>query len=68
MTTTEELAKFVQEVSAEELSDDTQEELKKRVLDSVGIGINALGAEPVEIVHQSVQRANSGDVVRLRHR
>lgn len=61
MTTTEELAKFVQEVSAEELSDDTQEELKKRVLDSVGIGINALGAEPVEIVHQSVQRANSGD-------
>ncbi|GAA0213695.1 MULTISPECIES: MmgE/PrpD family protein [Halobacteriales] len=61
MTTTEELAKFVQEVSAEGLSEDTREELKKRVLDSVGIGINALGADPVEVVHQTVQRANAGD-------
>ncbi|AEH39302.1 MmgE/PrpD family protein [Halopiger xanaduensis] len=61
MTTTEELAEFVQEVSAEEFSEDTQTELKKRVLDSVGIGINALGAEPVEVVHQTVQRANPGD-------
>ena len=61
MTTTDELATFVQEVSAEEFSEDTQEELKKRVLDSIGIGINALGAKPVEIVHQTVQRANPGD-------
>ncbi len=61
MTTTEELAKFVQEVSAEEFSEDTQEELKKRVLDSIGIGINALGAEPVEVVHRTTQRANPGD-------
>src|SRR6056297_343004 len=59
--TTEELARFVQEVSAEEFSDDTQEELKKRVLDSVGIAINALEAEPAEVVHQTVQRVNPGD-------
>lgn len=61
MTTTEELAKFVQEVSAEEFSEETQEELKKRVLDSIGIGINALGAEPVEVIHRTVKRANPGD-------
>jgi 2-methylcitrate dehydratase len=61
MTTTEELAKFVQEASAEEFSEGTQEELKKRVLDSIGIAINALGSEPVEVIHQTVQRANSGD-------
>lgn len=61
MTTTDELARFVQDVSIDEFSTDTREELKKRILDSVGIGINALGAEPVEAVHQTVQRANSGD-------
>jgi 2-methylcitrate dehydratase len=61
MTTTEELARFVQDVSVKELSEDTREELKKRVLDSVGIGINALGAEPVDIVYQTVQRTNPGD-------
>ena len=61
MTTTEELARFVQDVSADEFSDDTRAELKKRVLDSVGIGINALGAEPVEVVHRTVRRVNQGD-------
>lgn len=61
MTTTEELARFVQDVSAGKFSEDTQEELKKRVLDSVGIGINALGHEPVEVVHNTVQRANPGN-------
>ena len=60
MTTTEELARFVQDVSVGKFSEETQEELKKRVLDSVGIGINALGHEPVEVVHHTVQRANPG--------
>lgn len=60
MTTTEELAGFVQNVSATEFSDETQEELKKRVLDSIGIGINAIGAEPVAVVHRTVQRATPG--------
>jgi 2-methylcitrate dehydratase len=59
--TTEELARFVHEVSIEELSEETREELKKRVLDSVGIGIDALGHDPVEVVHRTVQRANRGD-------
>ena len=60
MTTTEELAKFVQNVTIDGFSADTREELKKRVLDSVGIGIGALGHEPVDVVHDTVQRANSG--------
>ena len=38
-----------------------QTELKKRVLDSVGIGIGAPGAEPLAVVHRTVQRANQGE-------
>ncbi|MFB6166364.1 MAG: MmgE/PrpD family protein [Haloarculaceae archaeon] len=54
MTTTDELAAFTREVSFDELSDDAVEELKKRVLDSIGIGIDALGEEPVEVVYDTV--------------
>lgn len=36
------------------LDGDTVEVLKQRVLDSVGIAVGALGAEPVEIVHETV--------------
>ncbi|WP_226008121.1 MmgE/PrpD family protein [Natrinema salinisoli] len=61
MTTTEELSRFVQSVSIDGFSADTREELKKRMLDTAGIGINALGAEPVDAVHRTVQRANPGD-------
>ncbi len=61
MATTAELAEFVQDVYIDEFTDDTREELKKRVLDSVGIGVGALGAEPVEAVYRTVQRANPGE-------
>jgi 2-methylcitrate dehydratase len=61
MATTEELAEFVTDVSYREFSETTCEELKKRVLDSVGIGINALGHDPVDTVHQTVQHANPGN-------
>ncbi len=54
MTTTAELAEFVREVSYAELSSDVREELKKRVLDSVGIGIGAIGADPIEAVGATV--------------
>jgi len=60
MTTTEELAEFVDTVSHEEFSENTREELKKRTLDSLGIGIAALGHEPVEDVHDTCRRANLG--------
>lgn len=57
MTTTGDLAAFTGEVSFDEFSPDTVEELKKRLLDSIGIGINALGAAPIEAVYRSVDLA-----------
>jgi 2-methylcitrate dehydratase len=65
MTTTGELADFVQQVEYDGLDGETVEELEKRVLDSVGIGVGALGHEPVEAVHRTVRRANAGDASRL---
>lgn len=61
MTTTRELATFVESVDHEEFSRETREELKKRVLDSLGIAFGALGHEPVDRVHDAVQRANPGE-------
>jgi len=61
MTTTRELAEFVQAVSYDDLTADTREELKKRLLDSVGIGVAALGHEPVAAVHETVLTANGGN-------
>ena len=65
MTTTTELAEFVQSVSYDSLSSDVQEELKKRVLDSVGIGIGAIGAQPVEAVAATVTEFGRGGPCRL---
>ncbi|QLG63662.1 MmgE/PrpD family protein [Halorarum salinum] len=60
MTTTAELAGFVRSVSYDSLSSDVREELKKRVLDSVGIGVGALGAEPVDAVAATVTEFGHG--------
>lgn len=65
MTTTEELATFVRSVSYDSLPAAVVEELKKRVLDSVGIGIGALGAEPVEVVGTRVTEFERGGPCRL---
>ncbi|MEF8812421.1 MAG: MmgE/PrpD family protein [Halovenus sp.] len=65
MTTTAELAEFVQSVSYDSLSLDVREELKKRVLDSVGIGIGAIGAEPVDTVAATVTEFGHGGPCRL---
>lgn len=61
MTTTEELASFVESVDYDDLTDETVDELKKRLLDSIGIGIGALGYEPVETVYETVRAANFGE-------
>ena len=65
MTTTQELASFVRDVSYDDFSESTVEELKKRLLDSIGIGVAALGYAPVEAVHHSVRRANGGSQATL---
>ena len=65
MTTTDELADFVGDVAYDELSDDVREELKKRVLDSVGIAVGALGADATESVRETVEETAAGDAARL---
>ncbi|MFT4956792.1 MAG: 2-methylcitrate dehydratase [Halobacteriales archaeon] len=61
MTTTLELAEFVQSVGYEGFTEETREELKKRLLDSIGIGIGALGHAPVDAVYETVLETNRGN-------
>ncbi|WP_049997745.1 MmgE/PrpD family protein [Halococcus sediminicola] len=65
MTTTDGLADLVDEVSYDDLSEDVREELKKRVLDSVGIAIGALGADATESVRRTVAETAGGDAARI---
>ncbi|WP_435076306.1 MmgE/PrpD family protein [Halococcus sp. AFM35] len=65
MTTTDELADFVTNVAYDDLSEDVREELKKRVLDSVGIAVGALGADATESVRRTVEETAGGDAARL---
>lgn len=55
MTTTAEIADFALGLDFEDLSDETVEELKKRVLDSLGIAIAAMDEEPVGVVGETVE-------------
>jgi len=65
MTTTGELADFALAVSYDDLDDDVREALKKRVLDSVGIAVGAMDAEPVAQVRETVTDLESGGECRL---
>lgn len=60
MTSTDEMADFVVETDYEDLSETVRDEIKKRILDSIGIGIGAIGADPVEIVHDTVMEVETG--------
>lgn len=59
MTSTQEIAEFTQEVSYENLPDDVVEELKKRLLDTIGIGINAMGEETVSKIYDTIDKKDS---------
>ncbi|WP_227356829.1 MmgE/PrpD family protein [Haladaptatus salinisoli] len=61
MTTTAETADFVMETAFDDLSADTVDELKKRILDSLGIAVGAMGAEPVKSVRATVEELGEGD-------
>ncbi|WP_458207689.1 MmgE/PrpD family protein [Haladaptatus sp. NG-SE-30] len=61
MTTTTEIADFVTETEFDEFSADTVDELKKRILDSLGIAIGAMGEKPVEDVRATVEELGEGD-------
>ena len=59
MTTTGEIADFALGLDFEDLSDDTVDELEKRVLDSLGIAVAAMEEEPVGVVRDTVEEFGS---------
>ncbi|RJS99544.1 MmgE/PrpD family protein [Halococcus sp. IIIV-5B] len=65
MTTTDEIAGFVRSVAYDDFSEDVREELKKRVLDSVGIAVGAMDADATRIVRDTVETTAAGDAARL---
>src|SRR6056297_4016934 len=54
MTTTADVADFALGLDFEDLSDDTVDELKKRIVDSLGIAVAAMDEEPVGVVGDTV--------------
>lgn len=54
MTTTDDFAEFITETTYGDLSEEVVDGTKKRILDSLGIALGSVGAEPVEIVRETV--------------
>lgn len=65
MTTTDEFAAFVLSVEYDDLSTEVREELKKRVLDTVGIAIGAIGERTPETVRTTARETSSDGPCRL---
>ena len=55
MTEVERLAEFVVRASYDDLSEAARDQLKIRVLDSLGCAIGAMSGEPVQLVHDQVR-------------
>lgn len=55
MTTAYEMAEFAVSTSFDDLSEEAVDETKKRILDSIAIAAGAIGAEPVEILRETVR-------------
>jgi 2-methylcitrate dehydratase len=54
MATTADFAEFIQSLEYSDLSEEVREEIKKRILDSVGIALGSIGDKPVEIFRETV--------------
>lgn len=65
MTTTGDLADFALSVEFDDLGEEVRGELKKRILDSVGIAVGAMGRPPPEIVRATVREASPDGPCRL---
>jgi 2-methylcitrate dehydratase len=65
MATTGDFASFVTAVEYDDLSSDVRDELKKRVLDSVGIAVGALGADATDVVLDTVTEYGRDGACRL---
>lgn len=65
MTTTSQMARFIQDTSFEDLPEEVIEATKKRLLDSIGIAMGARGAGPTEIVADTVADVDEDGPCRL---
>ncbi|MHB1161008.1 MAG: MmgE/PrpD family protein, partial [Chloroflexota bacterium] len=55
MTLAEELAAFVVRASYEDLSEEARQQIRVRVLDSLGCAIGAVGGEPIRLIMEQIQ-------------
>ncbi|MBV6433793.1 MAG: 2-methylcitrate dehydratase 2 [Bryobacteraceae bacterium] len=60
MTAVEQLAQFAVSASYEELSETARQQLKIRVLDSLGCAIGALNSEPARIIRRNLAEFDTG--------
>lgn len=58
MTQAEQLAAFASRASYDRLSGKARDELKIRLIDSLGCAIGALAAEPVRIIREQIHEFN----------
>jgi 2-methylcitrate dehydratase len=65
MTEVERLAEFAVRASYDDLSEAARDQLKIRVLDSLGCAIGAMGGEPVQLVHDQVAEFDPGGACTL---
>lgn len=65
MTEVERLAEFAVRASYDDLSEAARDQLKIRVLDSLGCAIGAMSGEPVQLVHDQVAEFDPGGACTL---
>ena len=64
-TRVEQLARFVSRSRWDDISDDAREQLRLRVLDSLGVALGALDGEPVAMVRAQVQEFGGSPLTTL---
>jgi 2-methylcitrate dehydratase len=65
MTEVQDLAQFVSQRSYDDLSDDARQQLKIRILDSLGCAIGALSADPIRKIRSYIDELGGQPVVHL---
>ncbi|WP_224447033.1 MmgE/PrpD family protein [Haloprofundus salilacus] len=65
MTTTGGISDFALELDYDDLSAETRDALERRVLDSVGIAVGAMGSETTEKIRTTVESMNDDGACRL---
>jgi 2-methylcitrate dehydratase len=64
MTTAYKMADFAVSTSFDDLSEEAVDE-KKRILDSIAIAAGAIGAEPVEILRETVRELDQAETTSI---